>query len=264
MPLYKYVKPERIDAIRNLAVRFSPPNEFNDPFELLPNMRIIETREWIDPVKQKVVPQLKKTSPSRSEGEIEQMFLQRYMQRKDIQKQRVLEIARKTAGVNRILSLSKTAPDDARASLLWAHYTENHTGIVLEFDDAHAWVRWHDYRKGEPHNRVDVLYRPERAGWNGLEPMKEFLYTKSEDWFYEQEVRLMRFVGDKDFDTSKVDALVRFPPELLRSVTVGVNNISEKTVRDALNANPNLSHVVLRRAELHPDEYRLVLRILPR
>ena len=74
----------------------------------------------------------------------------------------------------------------------------------------------------------------------------------------------MRFAGDKDFDTSKVDALVKFPADLLRSVTLGVNNTTEKAVRDALNAKPDLLHVVLNRADLHPDEYRLTLTVLPR
>ena len=74
----------------------------------------------------------------------------------------------------------------------------------------------------------------------------------------------MRFVGDKDFDTSRVDALVGFPPDMLRAVTLGVNNASEKAVRAVLDANPKLSHVVLQKAELHFDEFRLVLTALHR
>ena len=264
MPLFKYVNPGRVDVIQNLAIRFSPPEEFNDPFELLPHMKIVETREWIDKAKRHVVSESKKKLPHLSEEEVERIFLQRYPQRIPTQKRIALEIARQTARLNRILSLCKTAPDDSRALLMWAHYTQDHAGMVLEFDDAHAWLRWHDYKKGHSHNRADVIYSAKRAEWNDEFPADEFLYTKSEHWFYEQEVRLMRFAGDKDFDTSKVDALVKFPADLLRSVTLGVNNTTEKAVRDALNAKPDLLHVVLNRADLHPDEYRLTLTVLPR
>jgi hypothetical protein len=233
---------------------------------LLADTKVVETQEWIDRAKANVVRDSMKELPQFSEKEIERVFLRRYRERIHIQKQIALKKMRETNGGNRILSLSKTAPDDPKALLLWAHYTENHSGMVFEFVEPHAWVHWHDYKKCEPHNRVDVIYAAKRAGWNGRFPADEVLYTKSEHWIYEEEVRLIRMVGDKDFDTAKVDALVSFPPDLLRSVTLGVNNTNEteKLVRHALNANSGFSHVVLHKAELHPDEYRLTLSVLPR
>lgn len=271
MPLFKYVRPGRVDVIQNLAIRFSPPSEFNDPFELLPDTKVIETQEWIDFLKSEVVRNMKSEWPNLSEREIGEMFAQRYTQRISTQKQIALDSLREmSSSRSRILSLSKIAPDNPRALLLWGHYTENHTGMVFEFDDTHAWVQWHHFKKGESHDCQDVQYRAERPGWSGVsptaefKPVEEFLYTKSEHWIYEQEIRLIRFVGDKDFDTSTVDALVKFPPDVLRSVTLGVNNTSEVIVRNALNANSKLAHVVLHKAELHPDEYRLSLAVLPR
>jgi hypothetical protein len=142
---------------------------------------------------------------------------------------------------------------------MWAHYAENHSGIVLEFDDAHEWVRSHDFEKGQSRDRKDVLYQGKRTGWNGLIPRDEFLYTKSECWAYEKEVRLLRFFGDKDFLPNTVDSLVMFPPQLLRSVTLGVNNTAEDQVLHAITARPELAHVKLRKAEIHLDEYKLIL-----
>lgn len=37
MTLFKYIRPERIDVIRNLEIRFTQPDALNDPFELQPN-----------------------------------------------------------------------------------------------------------------------------------------------------------------------------------------------------------------------------------
>jgi hypothetical protein len=36
MELYKYLKPERSEIVENLMIKFSQPNDFNDPFESLP------------------------------------------------------------------------------------------------------------------------------------------------------------------------------------------------------------------------------------
>jgi len=33
MELFKYLNPSRFDVIENLTLRFSRPNDFNDPFE---------------------------------------------------------------------------------------------------------------------------------------------------------------------------------------------------------------------------------------
>ena len=233
MPLYKYVTPELVVVIQNLSIRFSPPSAFNDPFESLPDTKFLETKEWIDEAKTNVVRELSQALSHLSERSREEVFLQRYAERLQIYEQDALTALRELAAINRILCLSKVAPKDPGALLLWAHYTENHSGMVFEFDDNHAWVRRHDFKPGEAHDCASVIYSSKRAGCNwdptrGWQPAEEFLYTKSEHWIYEQEVRLMRFVGDKDFVASKVDALVRFPADLLRSVTLGVNNRPRK------------------------------------
>jgi hypothetical protein len=263
-PLFKYVTPDRIDVIRHLRIRFSPPSEFNDPFELLPDMRVIESPEWLDQLKSALVPQAKVEHPDLADPEIERLVLDRYAQRLGDQKKIALEVARKTADFNRILSLSRVPPDDPDALLLWACYTTNHSGFVIEFDEAHPWVQYHKFKPGEAHDLKDVVYRPRRAGWNGLFPAGDFLFTKSAHWNYEKEVRLIRMVGDREFDRIPVDSLLFFPPDVLRSVTLGVNCTSANAVRAALNGNSKLQHVVLQQAELHPDEFALTLTKLSR
>lgn len=34
--LYKFFPPERLTALQNRPVRFTPPEEFNDPFDIAP------------------------------------------------------------------------------------------------------------------------------------------------------------------------------------------------------------------------------------
>ncbi len=267
MSLFKYGNLDLLKVIQNLTIRFTPRKEFNDPFELLPDTKIVETLS--DNMKLDVVRELKSQSPNLSVEEIEELFQRDYTEGIDRRKRIALSILMETANNSRILCLSKIAPCDPKALLLWGHYTKNHSGMVLEFDEAHPWVSSHDYKTGEPHNRAEVQYQAKRVGWDLSNPSlsapaDEFLYTKSDCWTYEKEVRLIRFINDKEFVPSRVDALVKFPPALLKSVTLGVNteNTTRAAVLTALGQNRDLDHVELRKAELHPDEYRLTLTVL--
>ena len=40
---YKYYPPQRLDVLENCRIRFSPPMDFNDPFELLPGLSLFLT-----------------------------------------------------------------------------------------------------------------------------------------------------------------------------------------------------------------------------
>ncbi len=274
MPFYKYFSISKRDCSKSeelaaqlssrfQTIRFSPASALNDPFEFLPDTTIVESQGFFEFLKPHYVSEIKRKSPNLSEAEIEEKARQAFKRNSLIRKQEALKelLDRQPA---RIFCLSRIAPDKTEALLLWAHYTENHTGMVLEFDDTHDWIRRHTYKQGQPYNFQGVQYHAKRAGWNGLEPADDFLFRKSQCWIYEDEVRLIRFIGDRDFDTSKVDALVKFPPEMLLSVTLGVNNAQEKEARAALNSNGQLSHVGLFKAELHSDEYKLILTKLPR
>ena len=41
MNLFKYIRPERIDVVENLEIRFTQPDALNDPFELRPHFESI-------------------------------------------------------------------------------------------------------------------------------------------------------------------------------------------------------------------------------
>src|ERR1017187_6101916 len=48
MPLFKYLPPDRIDVIERARIRFSPPQAFNDPFDMKPGFRGVASRERWD------------------------------------------------------------------------------------------------------------------------------------------------------------------------------------------------------------------------
>lgn len=46
MSLFKYYTHERIDVLEHGRIRFTPANALNDPFERLPNSRLVEYPAW--------------------------------------------------------------------------------------------------------------------------------------------------------------------------------------------------------------------------
>ena len=274
--LFKYVPPDRADIVENLCIRFSPFAEFNDPFESLPNSQLVEDPIWQQRLEDKcvavaqfdsVAKSVQTRSPiSFSEHRFRRLHREQYASRIPELKRRAVEIFTNDARKHfRILSLSQCAPDTDEAALMWGHYTNAHQGLVLEFEATHDWVQWHKPERGPARDMGPVDYRPKRAAWDfstegEARPRSDFVMSKSSSWAYEQEFRLLRTLESEDLDASKVDSLVSFPPDLLRSVTFGVNTSDATKARvRAACARPELRHVKLRQAEIHPDEYRLAI-----
>ena len=89
-------------------------------------------------------------------------------------------------------------------------------------------------------------------------PRRELVFTKSPHWRYEKEFRLLRFADTPGLDAGVVDSLASFPALALRSVTFGVN--ASRSVKERIFttcARPELGHVRIRQAQIHPDNYEL-------
>jgi hypothetical protein len=75
--------------------------------------------------------------------------------------------------------------------LMWSHYSENHTGIVIEFDIKHPFFNKKFKEKHKKYEGIPqkVFYRKERLKTSNylLEPF----FHKSLEWMYEQEYRML-------------------------------------------------------------------------
>ena len=264
MTLFKYGTDVLLRVIETLTIRFTPPSELNDPFELMPDFTVDHTREWIDHVQRDVVRQLKLQGAPEGEDVLRAQFMEGYPGRLAEQKRLALHIVRASMSGSRILCLSRLPPCDSNALLMWAHYTKGHSGMVLGFDDSHGWMNSEKSGNGQIRSRSDVVYALRRAGWTGTKPDENFFCRKSECWAYEREVRLTRFFTDEDFVPGPVQSLASFPAEMLLSVTLGVNsgNLDDAVVL-VIGSNPKLRHVKVRKAEIHPDDYKLTMIDLP-
>jgi len=139
-----------------------------------------------------------------------------------------------------ILALSKKYDD----ILMWSHYSNAHTGVCLEFDILK------DKKFFKPLKKVD--YKAEYPNFRYLEDkntlLEKLILTKSEQWNYEQEYRIIR---------SKSNAY-KFRESSLKSVYFGYK-CSELQMTTIMNlVKETFTHeVVFYRMELNKRKFEL-------
>lgn len=120
--------------------------------------------------------------------------------------------------------------------LMWSHYTENHQGIMVEYQfkdglPVGIGIGKVEYSNGEKRNKEQDKYI-----------FNQFLLTKNQEWSYEQEIRLISYKIDKAYyesyqypnpDRSKINAQVvsitlgyKFPDsklQLIKNLVASIN-----------------------------------------
>lgn len=202
MRLFRYYKAQwAIRTLTDLEIRTSIPSKLNDPFELSPNIDPSQfTQERIedilcyDHIIDKYYDDEAVESGFRNKEDYKRWYLRSLPERaaerlKDIPTN--VEADRKSFSEKfgrywRIVCASLV--DDS--ILMWSHYADNHTGVVLEFDT------------GEPpfseignDSILTVKYsdrKPDYTHFDYGNGFKEEMYrvaaTKATDWAYEKEV----------------------------------------------------------------------------
>lgn len=117
--LYKYLDHYGLDAIYNLELKITPPNEFNDPFEFF--ARLSDTQKERDAVLRRA----QKVNPGIIWQQVEAKGLKRSLDGGMPRKIRD-EVSKEFV----VLCLSER-PDTPTQ---WAHYANKHDGLVLKLD----------------------------------------------------------------------------------------------------------------------------------
>jgi hypothetical protein len=209
--LYKYGTIEDIMRILRGSIRFTQPSDFNDPFELLPEVVIPN-----DAIKSELsfsfdLQVQRRLQRPGALAEVPAGFQASDATSRDIVKQFNSLIG--------ILCLSRVSD----SLLMWAHYGAQYAGAVVEFDGSHEFFEGQidvEYRALRPMRDVAAYVSPSEPI-----PIAE-LCVKSEQWRYEQEVRLVRSLADCDVNRGTDDRKFpiytrRLPIECIKSVTLG-------------------------------------------
>ncbi len=292
MIVYKYLSSKYWKSVlKDSLIRFSPPSVFNDPFEMQPFYESLA----LDPNVQKQLTEenagstlkelLKQALPNvppevRALVTADKNFLDNFA---DIiapltaaYSTPILEKVTSSIGEGIYSGLDKNVGvlslcerfDDL---LMWAHYGEQHKGMVIGFDSNDGFFdqrlnEHDDFRHLRPVQYTQI--RPTMQFARDDE-MSQILLTKSDEWSYEEEWRMLLPLAhaEKKFDVKgECVSLFKIPHQSIVEIIIGCrmpNTIKQRIEKFVLRDN-RYSHAKLFVAELDNKEFKLRFKELKR
>jgi len=288
MKVYKYVTADRIDILKAGMIRLTQPSVFNDPFEMNPYIEAIATDQYIDnKFKNEHEAHVLKTYNNQSFSFRWKIPFSRYylgFEKSDLSnkikqsaKGKALNAARETIPSNidaavGILSLTNKSDN----LLMWAHYADSHKGMVFEFDSEHEFF---NRKISDPQSSLGldadlrkeygflrhVTYDKNRPALTVSE-MEDFsqLLVKSEDWIYEEEIRLLMPLPKASRTISRGDGedihLFTLPPSAITGVILGAKAKQDFKVeiKELIGSRKDLEHIEVGEMALDEKAFKLV------
>jgi hypothetical protein len=221
VPFFKYMGEYASHKfLEEQTVRFCPPSEYNDPFELAPEIRL---KEELSQSNINISISLVGGKPNFEAYEIPKSELLDYQYYTNTD---LLVMINNAIGSSCFSYSTTSIPVNL---LMWAHYAESHKGISIQLKESSPLINELSpvvYRKSRP--IIDGRFLSE----NGIICMKD-LYIKSEHWAYESEYRLSKRFNDCN-EVSAGIFVSKIPAEHIERVVLGVN-ASQKLRAKALH-----------------------------
>ncbi len=270
--LYKYFPPERIGFeegkgfFPNLEVSFTAPIEFNDPFDCSLYMNITENDYVTHLRSDESFKNIKWKLQQISSKKVKYSDVRKYIKekiknfRKREDKEDFLSNLGKeaweisTKANVRILSLSKNYSN----LLMWSHYAKNHTGFVVGLKSAYFESGMFKTESQGILGLREVIYEDKFAELNPLgnpDPVRNALpfFKKSKCWEYEEEVRFVGYLIEKDSNFH----IEKIPDNFIESVRLGATITEENKAKIVNFCRENLPNVSIYQARLQKAFYAL-------
>lgn len=260
--LYKYVSPVRASQLPNeLRIRFSQVSVLNDADEFQPPYKGIAPRAEIEKAVRERFPlmhpkeyaQVYRTLPQdKADKFIDEMVPQWADTVEANYERSVKEVYERLDRNFGLLSLTETLT----SKLMWSFYSDGGRGVVVEFDPEHEWFNTKKADNDSFRHLRQVRYVEDREPNYLLSTGDdEQLYTKTGEWAFEKEWRIIRNFNDAKENVGidiygKDILLFEIPPSAIRSVILGYRTTPEleKELRQLVAANDTLKHVIFKRA----------------
>lgn len=248
---YKYRSLQTLDQqcfVEAMVLRgeiyFAAPTSFNDPFDLRPTLSVEAAAEQ---QRGHAVKLSRKRYPDRSEAEHEQ-FADDLLN--DVYHPDHIEGVRRFMEEGIVRTLSKVGlfcVSESRDNLLmWAHYANEHKGVCLVFDGLHEQMA----------EAQKVQYSDLRIPVNLITDhpdtmVDKALLTKSSQWKYEEEWRLIDHIGGT--------GVKAFHPNVITGVIIGARAPDPvvSTVRSW--AKRRTEPLEILRARISETEFKLII-----
>lgn len=296
MPLYKYFQPDRIDILENSLIRFTQPSTFNDPFECFPYIKIKEVadKHMIDYLnkfqcgeeekEKKLLNLWEEEQEKHPELNVPYQLFRNFMNLKvNMIKPLIRDLVQGRASSLRsdavcvlLLTLSREIgilclTEKMDNLLMWAHYSSNHTGFVIEFNETHSFFLKGPEMTGDGLKKVHysitrpeiTLLDPARGEMeNLLKWLNDIFCVKSERWQYEQEWRMIvplrRCQNVISSEQTNV-YLFKIPKSCITGIILGcrMSNSDKERILNVLRNDDDYRHLSLRQAEMDEKEFKL-------
>ncbi len=231
--LYKYLPPERKSYLKDGLLRFTQPADLNDPFELLPTMSMQQFKTVRENIMLRRLEGISIAVRGRNDRRLKNKLIKKLSVESARQaahdykgfQEFFFESARdrinSTIG---ILSLSRRWD----SSLMWSHYTNSHAGFCVGFRREHEFFETMGKASDPEKGLHKVEYSTSRVPVSHVEGQSidiKVLWTKSEDWRYEHEERVVALLKDADkrIPCAPYDVcLFSLPHEMISELTLGL------------------------------------------
>ena len=266
MGLFKYCGESGLLVLKNLKIKATPPNEFNDPFEFSPVVCNKSPKAYAGREVKEIItgprffeeyrvylPQFKNFTEFQAYARANMNWLMSFLERESPNLDATLDVLGTLSQKFGVICFSA----DPLHPLMWAHYANSHKGVLLEFDESDP-VFHHD-------SFLKVDYGVERAEYDPSGPadqkaVEAFAKRKSLDWGYEQEYRLIvdLALAHRETDGKRAKYLFTIEPGLLKSVTVGLraaDHIRNEVLSLARKAP--LEHLEVFQIETDKNQFKL-------
>lgn len=279
MNLYKYMSPNLWGKIlKEKQVRFTPPSVFNDPFEMQPfyesfaqdaevqeHLNEAESRATLEELFLNLPAEIQNLVPPEALKSLAAVSSDLAVEHAPALLDRLTSVISRGlyAGFDEnigVLSLSEIRDD----LLMWAHYAQNHKGLVIGFNSEHRYFHQQLSPSDEFRYVRQVSYSKRRPsiGLTTIEDASDIFLTKSEDWAYEHEWRMMRPLTDATEARSVNDEpihLFSFPPDCVTEVILGYRMLPQvkKEILECLASDEQYSSVKKYVAVLDEREFKL-------
>lgn len=150
---------------------------------------------------------------------------------------------------------------------MWGHYTDNYRGFVLGFDSENLFFSKRKTEKDELGFLRQVQYQRQRPAAVLTDTSSlVWFQTKSKEWAYEKEWRIVRALREA---SSRIEAaifpvcLFEFPPDAVLEIVVGLRATSS-LVREIQDLLPSFPRASLFQAKESPTDYALLVEPMDR
>jgi hypothetical protein len=276
MILYKYAGDSGLKILEDLRLKVTPPNEFNDPFEITPNTRRARPlAEMIADVRPDSKVFRGVYDDMVADGKYVGSFSQflkdlptaipaHYSPYKKLSRQEMIK--RDLAALDDVsLNLGVLCFSKPRANIpMWAYYGNDHQGVAIGINV---------YNIGDqlPCHFGFVKYRQQRVRLNPFAAeqlaalqRRRVLFTKSQEWQHEQEYRRVFRLSDLVSETlpkgGKRFYFLRIWGDSIEEIVLGcrIKPELEDAVRHELaRRRRTFAHVRLLRCERHISKFEL-------